>query len=322
MVGTVVIKRVFNNNVAMVTSDDGSELIVIGRGLCFGRHAGDAIDEASIEKTYALQKGTSQDSRTIDRLAHLLESIPTVNLMIAEDIVQMLRRELNVDINDKILIALADHISLALERERKGVSCENPLLLEIQQFYRKEYALAGRALQIIKEYMGIQMSEEEQGFITLHIVNATMPQRSDRLIVSVQLVRDVLAIVSKRYATTLDDTSLPYERFVRHLQFFAQRALEQRIIEKIELAGGQIVCCAPVSVDLFELLGRQRRLFRQPCGAFLRRHGKLLLFLLIDEVSISFNFKKSIVRHRKRGKILKYIKISVTLFCNLHEFKR
>lgn len=46
-----------------------------------------------------------------------------------------------------------------------------------------------------------------------------MPQRSDRLIVSVQLVRDVLAIVSERYATTLDDTSLPYERFVRHLQF-------------------------------------------------------------------------------------------------------
>ncbi len=225
MVGTVVIKRVFNNNVAMVASDDGSELIVIGRGPCFGRHAGDAIDEASIEKTYALQEGTSQDSRTIDRLAHLLKPSPP-SPVIAEDIVQMLRRELNVDINDKILIALADHISLALERERKGVSCENPLLLEIQQFYRKEYALAGRALQIVKEYMGIQMSHEEQGFITLHIVNATMPQRSDRLIVSVQLVRDVLAIVSKRYATTLDDTSLPYERFVRHLQFFAQRALD------------------------------------------------------------------------------------------------
>lgn len=210
----------------MVTSDDGSELIVIGRGLCFGRHAGDAIDETSVEKTYALQEGTSQDSRTIDRLAHLLESIPTVNLVIAEDIVQMLRRELNVDINDKILIALADHIGLALERERKGVPCENPLLLEIQQFYRKEYALAGRALQIIKDYLGIEMSEEEQGFITLHIVNATMPQRSDRLIVSVQLVRDVLAIVSEHYATTLDVTSLPYERFVRHLQFFAQRALD------------------------------------------------------------------------------------------------
>ena len=39
-------------------------------------------------------------------------------------------------------------------------------------------------------------------------------------------VSDVLAIVSDRYATTLDDTSLPYERFIRHLQFFAQRALD------------------------------------------------------------------------------------------------
>ena len=103
MVGTVVIKRVFNNNVAMVTSDDGSELIVIGRGLCFGRHAGDIIDEASVEKTYALQEGTSQDSRTIDRLAHLLESIPTVNLVISEDIVQMLRREVVDDKHQRLI---------------------------------------------------------------------------------------------------------------------------------------------------------------------------------------------------------------------------
>ena len=49
----------------------------------------------------------------------------------------MLRRELNVDVNDKILIRLADHISFALSASAKGVPCENPLLLEIQQFYRK-----------------------------------------------------------------------------------------------------------------------------------------------------------------------------------------
>ena len=202
----MVIKRVFNNNVAMVTSDDGAELIVIG-------------------KTYALCESTANDARALDRLSSLIETIPVINLAISEDIVEMLREELDVNVDDAILIALADHITLALDRERKGVPCDNPLLLEIQQFYRKEYGLAGRALQIIKDYLGIQMSDEERGFITLHIVNATMPQRADRLIVSVQLVRDVLAIVSDRYATVLDDTSLPYERFVRHLQFFAQRAL-------------------------------------------------------------------------------------------------
>ncbi|WP_418825509.1 PRD domain-containing protein [Paratractidigestivibacter sp.] len=224
----MVIKRVFNNNVAMVTSDDGAELIVIGRGLCFGRRAGDPVEASSVEKTYALCESTANDARALDRLSSLLESIPVINLAISEDIVEMLREELDVNIDDAILIALADHITLALDRERKGVPCENPLLLEIQQFYRKEYGLAGRALKIIKDYLGIQMSDEERGFITLHIVNATMPQRADRLIVSVQLVRDVLAIVSDRYQTALDDTSLPYERFVRHLQFFAQRALDPK----------------------------------------------------------------------------------------------
>lgn len=224
----MVIKRVFNNNVAMVTSDDGAELIVIGRGLCFSRRAGDLVEASSVEKTYALCESTANDARALDRLSSLLESIPVINLAISEDIVEMLREELDVNIDDAILIALADHIALALDRERKGVPCENPLLLEIQQFYRKEYGLAGRALKIIKDYLGIQMSDEERGFITLHIVNATMPQRADRLIVSVQLVRDVLAIVSDRYQTALDDTSLPYERFVRHLQFFAQRALDPK----------------------------------------------------------------------------------------------
>ena len=224
----MVIKRVFNNNVAMVTSDDGAELIVIGRGLCFGRRAGDVVDSSSVEKTYALCESTANDARALDRLSSLIETIPVINLAISEDIVEMLREELDVNIDDAILIALADHITLALDRERKGVPCENPLLLEIQQFYRKEYGLAGRALKIIKDYLGIQMSDEERGFITLHIVNATMPQRADRLIVAVQLVRVVLAIVSDRYQTTLDDTSLPYERFVRHLQFFAQRALDPK----------------------------------------------------------------------------------------------
>ena len=212
----------------MVTSDDGAELIVIGRGLCFGRRAGDLVEASSVEKTYALCESTANDARALDRLSSLLESIPVINLAISEDIVEMLREELDVNIDDATLIALADHITLALDRERKGVPCENPLLLEIQQFYRKEYGLAGRALKIIKDYLGIQMSDEERGFITLHIVNATMPQRADRLIVSVKLVRDVLAIVSDRYQTALDDTSLPYERFVRHLQFFAQRALDPK----------------------------------------------------------------------------------------------
>lgn len=226
MAAKMIVKRVFNNNVAMATASDGSEVIVMGRGLCFGRHAGDELEASAIEKTFVLARDTVGDEGAMERLARLLDSIPAVYLAISEDIVQMLRQELDPGIDDGILMALADHISLALEREKKGVPCDNPLLMEIKQFYRKEFALAKRAAAIIHDYLDIWISEEEVGFITLHIVNSTMRQRADRLVISVKLVRDVLAIVSREYATTLDETSLSYERFLRHLQFFAQRALD------------------------------------------------------------------------------------------------
>lgn len=219
------IKRVFNNNVAMAVSEDGAEVIVIGRGLCFGRRAGDVLDASLVEKTYDLRR-PDQDGTGMARMEKLLQSIPTIYLVIAEEIAQMLRQEFDPNIDDGIVMALADHISLSLEREKRGVVCDNPLLPEIRGFYRKEFALANRAAQIIESYTGVHVSQEEQGFITLHIVNSTMRQRADRLIISVELVRDVMNIVSAYYGVALDETSLAYERFLRHLQFFAQRALD------------------------------------------------------------------------------------------------
>ena len=70
--------------------------------------------------------------------------------------------------------------------EKNHIVCENPLLLEIKQFYKKEFALSRKAAQIIHNHMDIWISEEEMGFITLHIVNASMKQRSDILINSIQ----------------------------------------------------------------------------------------------------------------------------------------
>ena len=58
MVGTVVIKRVFNNNVAMVTSDDGSELIVIGLPLNMDGTEGErAAKSRKLAKTVELWSG-------------------------------------------------------------------------------------------------------------------------------------------------------------------------------------------------------------------------------------------------------------------------
>ena len=219
------IKRVYNNNVVMV-DDAGTERIAVGKGVAFGRKRGDVVDSASFEKVFTLD-----DPTQLSRLERLIKGIPSEYLLIAEDIVAMLRRESASVIDDNVLIALTDHISMALEREQAGIICDNPLLFEIKRFYGREFELALKAREIIRGHLGIEISEAEVGFIALHIVNATMKQRADHLMLSIKMINGILNTVSETFGLTYDEGSVQYERFLRHLQFFSQRVLDKSIAQ-------------------------------------------------------------------------------------------
>lgn len=221
----MVIKRIYNNNVAMV-EDEGVERIAIGRGITFGRSRGDELDTSAVEKVFTLD-----DPDSLNRLERLIKGIPSEYLSVAEDIVAMLRAELGSDVDDNVLIALTDHISMAIERERAEVPCDNSLLMETRRFYKKEFALALRAQDIIEDRLGIRVSEGEVGFITLHIVNATMQQRADHLMLSISMINEILGIVAEAFDLVYDEESIQYERFLRHLQFFAQRVLDKSVVQ-------------------------------------------------------------------------------------------
>lgn len=219
------IKRVYNNNVVMV-DDAGTERIAVGKGIAFGRKRGDVVDSVSFEKVFTLD-----DPTQLSRLERLIKGIPSEYLLIAEDIVSMLRRESASVIDDNVLIALTDHISMALEREQAGIICDNPLLFEIKRFYGREFELALKAREIIRGHLGIEISEAEVGFIALHIVNATMKQRADHLMLSIKMINGILNTVSETFGLTYDEGSVQYERFLRHLQFFSQRVLDKSIAQ-------------------------------------------------------------------------------------------
>lgn len=219
------IKRVYNNNVVMV-DDAGTERIAVGKGIAFGRKRGDVLDSASFEKVLTLD-----DPTQLSRFERLIKGIPSEYLLIAEDIVSMLRRESASVIDDNVLIALTDHISMALEREQAGIICDNPLLFEIKRFYGREFELALKAREIIRGHLGIEISEAEVGFIALHIVNATMKQRADHLMLSIKMINGILNTVAETFGLTYDEGSVQYERFLRHLQFFSQRVLDKSIAQ-------------------------------------------------------------------------------------------
>ena len=215
----MIIKRIYNNNVALV-DDAGRERIALGRGVAFQKHRGDELDAALVDKLFSLD-----DPAALSSFEKLIKNIPLEYVSVAEEIVEMIRRESSLEISDSILIALADHISLAVDRERRGATLANPMVFELKHLYRTEFALAERAADIIERELGVRVSEEEVGFITLHIVNATVTQSSQQLLNCMAMIKDILAITERFYDGRVDPESLSYERFLRHLQFFAERAL-------------------------------------------------------------------------------------------------
>ena len=170
------IERIYNNNVILAHDDKNEEIIAIGKGLAFGRHVGDTIEKDRIEKLFILRDKSIQS-----KLQAILSDIPSVYLEIVEELIQEIHATSNLTLNESIYLTLTDHISVSLEREKQGILCRNPLLPEIKQFYPQEYRLARLAVGIIRRYLQVTISDDEVGFITLHIVNASVNQGSCRL---------------------------------------------------------------------------------------------------------------------------------------------
>lgn len=221
------ILRIYNNNVAAVLTEEKNEMIVSGRGICFQKKRGDMIEADKIEKCFVLQ-----DKQVISKVEELLQNISSVYLDLAHDIVNMIKENSDLDLSENIYITLIDHISLFMEREKKNITFENPLLLDIKQFYQKEYNLANKARNIIEGYFDIRVSDDEVGFLTLHIVNASMNQSFDITMRAPRLIQVILEIIRVHYNIEFDDNSIRYIRFLRHLQFFVKRVLDERSIQE------------------------------------------------------------------------------------------
>lgn len=215
------IVRIYNNNVVVTNDEKENEMIVIGKGIAFQKKINDSLDEKKIEKIFTLQ-----DKTVMSKLEILIQDIPSIYLVIAEEIVKMIREKSDLVLNENIYITLTDHISMSLEREQKGIACENPLLMEIKQFYKAEYALAKEAAIIIQKHMEVAISEDEIGFITLHIVNASMNQQMSVTMKASRMIPEIINIVEDFWGISFEEDSFQYNRFVRHLQFFVRRLLD------------------------------------------------------------------------------------------------
>lgn len=218
----MIIEKILNNNVVTAKNESGDEIVCMGRGLAFKKKVGDSIDPTFIEKEFILK-----DSIVSGQFQQLFADIPLEEVEVVKKIVDMAEADLGIELSPNIYLTLTDHIHYAIERSKEGLVMSNPLIFETKKFYPKEFIVAKKALKLIKETFSTDFEESEAGFIAYHIVNSEQANGNMELtMAATEIVRDILTIISRFFGKTFDEEALNYQRIVTHLQYFAQRYLQ------------------------------------------------------------------------------------------------
>ena len=160
------IEKVINNNIIQSRDSKGVELVVMGRGIGFGKGPGSEIDSASIEKVFKLD---NMDDK--EHFKELIASFPFKYIRLANEIISYARESLEITLNQNVYLTLTDHISFAIDRYQAGMNFSNILSDEVRLFYPVEYSVGRYALELIEERTGCRLPEDEAASVALHIVN-------------------------------------------------------------------------------------------------------------------------------------------------------
>ncbi|MFT5874805.1 MAG: transcriptional antiterminator [Clostridium sp.] len=210
--------RVFNENIVLVYQAHIVK-ILYEKGIGFGKHEGDTISkDTSIEKKFSIENKINHDN-----FYKLINSVDDELIALCEEIIYMISTELNEDLQEKIHISLIDHIILTLKRLENIENNENPLLVETETLFPRAFELAQKASTMIEDKTKIHFSDDEIGFIALHIQSA----RNDEGVYNTTKYKFVLnttiEMIEDELNVKIDKKSLEYDRFITHIQFAIQR---------------------------------------------------------------------------------------------------
>ncbi|QYR22381.1 PRD domain-containing protein [Paenibacillus sp. sptzw28] len=213
------INKILNNNAIVIKDWDG-EKIVMGSGIAFQKKKNDPVDQSRIEKIFVMKDQTKHQ-----QFEEILSTLPEEHIQVSEQIISHAENQLKVKINEHIHIALTDHLSFALERLAKGMIIKNTLLNEIKVLYAKEFQIGLFAKTLIKEKLGIEIPEDEVGYIALHIYTAKMNAGEMAKTLNItSMIRDIIAGIEGCLNIKLAEETVSYERLVTHLRFAVQRS--------------------------------------------------------------------------------------------------
>ena len=212
------VAKVLNNNVIIAHHPEHSEVVVIGKGIGFNRKVGEIISLQSIEKLFILKNATDQE-----QYKQLALQVDEKLIEVLNEIILYISQYSKTPLNEHIHIALTDHIAFAMKRAEQDIAIHNPFLYETSEIYKEEFQLAEYAIRTIKDKMGIDLGQDEIGFVALHIHSAMTNQHITEVKAHSELISDLVEMIEQQLDFKITRDSLDYARLLTHLRFAIER---------------------------------------------------------------------------------------------------
>ncbi len=221
--------KALNNNMILGRDDQGRECICQGKGIGYKKRNGDEVDASLVERRFFPE--SQEESQHFQQL---FSEIPDEYWPIAEEVVDYARTNLNLQVPDRIILPLCDHMAGSVERYRRNVVLENPILWDIKRVYPKEYKAGIKALDLLYDHFGIKMQEDEAAFLAFHFINAELDTQTPGLSPNTiaEMTGHIISLVEQSFQIHLNEDDWNYQRFLTHLKFFAQRVSMRQVSQE------------------------------------------------------------------------------------------
>ncbi|AWB45648.1 PtsGHI operon antiterminator [Paenibacillus sp. CAA11] len=215
---SLLVNKVLNNNVIIADHPEHGEVVVIGKGIGFNRKPHEAIPLKSVEKLFILKNAQEQE-----QYKQLIPQVDEKLIEVINEAILYIAQRSEITLNEHIHIALTDHIAFAIKRAEQDIAIHNPFLFETKEIYPLEYELAEHVMKQLEEKMGIDLGQDEVGFVALHIHSAMTNQHITEVKEHSQLIADLVGIIEEHFHYSIARHSLDYARMLTHLRFAIER---------------------------------------------------------------------------------------------------
>ena len=223
------VKKVLNHNsVIAVETDELAEYLVMGKGIGFDMKPTQALNVTDDCKVFSLSD-TSERGDVKDIIKH----VDPVYLDIAEAVLQHAEETFD-HVDHNIVFPMADHLEFSAKRIENNDQISNPLLNDIKILFHNEYKAAEYVRQLLKDNRGLDISDDEIGYVAMHIHSATSQDKLSQTVETANAVRKCINALEEVTGRTIPSDSFSYNRMMNHIRYMVVR-IQQHESLKIDM---------------------------------------------------------------------------------------